>query len=217
MLNRVRYHGRGCERESGTRDKRPMTITGSLLWERMARGVEKVQQRLTRAVAALEAAGVPYAVAGGHAVRAWVAQVDEAAVRITRDVDILLRRNDFAAARQALEAAGFVYRHAAGIDKFLDGPDAKARDAVHVVLAAEKVRNESLAPAPDVSESVGFGGFRVVGLEALVRMKLTAFRDKDRMHLRDMIDVELVDGTWAARFPPELAARLQVLLDTPDG
>ena len=179
--------------------------------------MEKVRQRLMRAVAALDAAGVPYAVAGGSAVRAWVAMVDEAAVRTTRDVDILLRRADLMAARQALEAAGFVYRHAAEIDMFLDGPNAKARDAVHVVFAAEKVRDESPEPAPDVSESVELGEFRVVTLEALVRMKLSAFRDKDRMHLRDMIDVELVDGTWPARLPPDLATRLQELLDNPEG
>jgi len=163
-----------------------MTVTGNLLWERMGRAVEKVRERLERAVAALDGAGVPYAVSGGNAVRAWVAQVDEAAVRTTRDVDLLLRRADLAAARQALEAAGFVYRHAAGMDMFLDGPNAKARDAVHVVLAAEKVRDEYLLPAPDVTESVELGEFRVLTLEALVRMKLTSFRDKDRMHLRDI-------------------------------
>jgi hypothetical protein len=50
-----------------------------------------------------------------------------------------------------------------------------------------------------------------------VRMKLTAFRDKDRTHLRDLIDVGLVDVTWIERLPSELGARLQILLDTPEG
>src|SRR4051812_22168331 len=99
----------------------------------MVRAVERVRQRLLRATAALEAAGVPYAVAGGNAVAAWVAKVDPAAVRNTQDVDILLRRSDLDAATRAMEAAGFVHRHVAGIDVFLDGPDAKARDAVHLV------------------------------------------------------------------------------------
>jgi hypothetical protein len=57
----------------------------------------------------------------------------------------------------------------------------------------------------------------VLSLEALVRMKLTSNCDKDRTHLRDLIDVGLIDATWPARFPPELAARLQHVLDTPDG
>jgi hypothetical protein len=61
-------------------------------WERMIRAVEKVRERLEKAVAALEAAGLPYAVVGGNAVANWVATVDEGAVRNTRDVDILVRR-----------------------------------------------------------------------------------------------------------------------------
>jgi hypothetical protein len=48
-------------------------------------------------------------------------------------------------------------------------------------------------------------------------MKLTSFRDKDRTHLRDMVGVGLIDQTWVTRYPPELASRLQELLDNPDG
>jgi hypothetical protein len=186
-------------------------------WERTVLAVEAVRNRLARAAAALEAAGVPYAVIGGNAVAEWVGRADQAAVRNTQDVDVLLRRPDLDAARVAMEAAGFVYRHAASIDMFLDGPGAKARDAVHVIFAGEKVRAEYVAPTPDVSESEPAGSFRVLALEALLRMKLTSFRDKDRTHVRDMIDVGLVDSTWPARFAPELGARLQQLLDDPDG
>jgi len=185
-------------------------------WERMIRAVDKVRQRLTRAVSALEKAGIPYAVAGGNAVAAWVSRVDEAAVRNTRDVDILIRRNDLDVATAALAEAGFVRRHAASIEMFLDGPEAKARDAIHVVFAGEKVRPEYVLPAPDVDESEQTVAFRILDLEALVRMKLTSFRDKDRMHLRDLIDVGLVDAAWCGRFPPELASRLQELLDNPE-
>lgn len=190
---------------------------GDVSWERMIRAVEKVRDRLLRASAALEKAGVPYAVAGGNAVAAWVSRVDEAAVRNTQDVDILIPRSHLAKAAAALGAAGFVHRHAAGVDMFLDGPQAKARDSVHVVFAGEKVRREYLLPAPEIHESEATPTFRVVGLEALVRMKLTSFRDKDRMHLRDLIGVGLIDATWPQRFMPELAARLQELLDNPEG
>jgi hypothetical protein len=183
----------------------------------MVRAVEKVRERLLRAAAALEAAKVPYAVIGGNAVAAWVSRVDESAVRNTRDVDILLRRADFDAAKCAMEAAGFVHRHVKSIDMFLDGPGAKARDAVHVIFAAEKVKQDDPVAAPDVTESEQGATFRVVTLEALVRMKLIANRDKDRTHIRDLIEVGLIDSTWPARFPPELAARLQHVLDTPDG
>lgn len=191
-----------------------MSSNMSLL-DRMVLGVERVRDRLRRASAALEAAGIPYAVAGGNAVAAWVATVDAAAVRNTQDVDILLRRADLEAAARVLEKAGFIHRHVAGMDVFLDGPDAKARDAVHVVFAGEKVRPEYESAAPDVTESEKPETFRVVSLEALVRMKLTSYRDKDRTHLRDMLEIGLIDQTWTARFSPALGNRLQQLIDTP--
>src|SRR5438309_935921 len=119
--------------------------------DRMVRAVEKVRERLLRAAAALEAAAIPYAVAGGNAVAAWVARVDEAAVRNTRDVDILVRRADLPAVRRALESVGFVYWHVAALDVFLDGPDASVRDAVHIVFAEEMVREGEPMPNPDVT------------------------------------------------------------------
>ena len=194
-----------------------MEYDGLLSLDRLERAVEKVRDRLLRSTAALEAAGVPYAVIGGNAVMAWVEQADESAVRFTQDVDLVLRREDLDRARVALEQAGFIYRRAAGIEMFLDGHAAKARDAVHVIFAGERVRPEYVAPVPDVAESVSFASYRVLSLEAVVRMKLTSYRDKDKMHVRDMIEVGLVNATWPARYPPELAARLQHLLDTPDG
>jgi hypothetical protein len=192
-------------------------VVSAAAWERMVSAVEKVRERLRRAAGALEAAGVPYALAGGNAVAAWVSEVDEAAVRNTQDVDILLRRADLERAKAALAPAGFIYRHSSGTDMFLDGPGAKARDAVHIVFAGEKVRTDYLLPAPEIDESRPTATCQVLELEALVRMKLTSFRDKDRTHLRDLIDVGLVDASWPKRLPAELGQRLQALLDNPDG
>src|SRR5205823_9144322 len=90
-------------------------------WERALMAAEKVKQRLRRATRALDAAGVLYAVVGGNAVAEWVARVDEGAARNTRDVDVLVRRADLAAARAALEAAGFVYQPLIDVHMFLDG------------------------------------------------------------------------------------------------
>jgi hypothetical protein len=70
----------------------------------MIEAVQAVRERALRATAALERAGIPYAVAGGNAVAAWVSRVDRAAVRNTQDVDILVRRADFYAVKAALEA-----------------------------------------------------------------------------------------------------------------
>jgi len=190
--------------------------------DRMVLAVEKVRDRLKRTASTLEAAGIPYAVVGGNAVAAWVAKIDVAAIRNTQDVDILLRREDLEAAKVAMEAAGFIYRHVKSIDMFLDGPDTKARDAVHILFAGEKVRPDSLAPSAKITEceiaKTDFTGkFSVVTLEALVRMKLTSYRRKDQVHLLDMIDVELIDASWPEKYPGELGQRLQQLLDDPDG
>ena len=186
-------------------------------WENVAVAIGEVADRLRRATAALEAESVLYAVTGGNAVAEWVGRIDKAAVRFTQDIDILLRRDDLPLAVTALEKAGFVFRHAAGIDFFTDGPDGGFRDAVHILFAGEKVREEYVAAAADIEESEHTDRFQVVTLEALVRMKLTSFRDKDRTHMRDMIDVGLIDGTWAHGMNPVLAGRLQQLLDDPNG
>jgi len=186
-------------------------------FERAIGAVEKVRQRLLRATAALEAARVPYAVAGGNAVALWVSRVDEAAVRNTQDVDILIRRGDLAAAKRAMEGAGFIYRHMAGMDVFLDGPNAKARNAVHIVFAGEKVRPAEPLANPDVAESEQAEQFRILSLAALVQIKLTALRDKDKVHLRDLIEVGLVDESWLKRVPTVLREKLKNLLDTPNG
>jgi hypothetical protein len=47
-------------------------------------------------------------------------------------------------------------------------------------------------------------------------MKLTGFSTKDRVHLRDMLEVGLIDPSWVNRLRPEPGARLQMLIDTPD-
>lgn len=197
-----------------------MPINGfdtATLLQRMVDAVELVRQRLLKASSALAKAGVEYAVVDGNAVATWVATADRAAVRNTQDVDILIRRGDLDRAKQALESAGFVYRKVAGVDLFLDDANASPRDAVHVIFAGEYVRPGEPAANPDVSESVEDKDFRLLNLDALVRIKLTAFRDKDRTHVRDLIGVGLVDRSWTDKLPATLATRLQSLLDTPEG
>jgi hypothetical protein len=192
-------------------------------WSRMEFGLEQVRHRLLRTAQALDGAGVPYAVVGGNAVAAWVSRVDTAAVRNTRDVDILLERRDQERATKALENAGFVHRRLSSrgkggaIDVFLDHAEAKVLDAVHVLWAGEYAVPEAEAPVPALGKTEHTGGFSLVPLEDLLTMKLTAFRDKDRMHLRDLVSVGLVDENWIGRFPPHLSARLKAILDDPDG
>nr|MCU0780524.1 hypothetical protein [Akkermansiaceae bacterium] len=145
----------------------------------------------------------------------------EAAVRNTRDVDILLRREDLARAILAMAAAGFTHRTVASLgggslDVFLEGAEAKVRDAVHVLFSGELPKPDASAANAEVDEAEDAGDFRLISLPALVRMKLAAWRDKDRMHLRDLAGVGLLDPALVGDLPPLLAERLEFILAHPE-
>lgn len=100
--------------------------------------------------------------------------------------------------------------------ELLDGPEARAREAVHVLFAGEKVKPDYPTATPQLDEVNREGDFCVVALEALVRMKLTSYRRKDQVHLLDLAEVGLIDMTWCEKFIPSLAERLRELLENPD-
>lgn len=172
--------------------------------------VERVEQRLLRVTAALDALGIPYAVAGGNAVAAWVASRNPGATRATQDVDILISRADLGRVSEAMERLGFLREGLRSLVMFTDPIEKNRRTGVHLVWANEKARLSNLHPAPDVSESVRLASpFVVVDLPALVRMKLTSFRDKDRTHIGDMLDVGLIDQRVRDSLPADLLERLK--------
>ena len=183
------------------------------LWNRYAMALEDVAQRLGRICKALDAAGVPFALVGGQAVALWVATRDPAAVRTTKDIDLLLCREDLPRARAAADAADMDYFEVMGVGMFLDRQAPNPRHAVHLVWAGCRVRPEYDLPSPTIDQRQELSpGLPVVSLPGLVRMKLLADRDQDRVHLRDMIDVGLVGRELLAGLTPELAKRLQALL-----
>lgn len=183
------------------------------IWEKYVMALDEVTDRLHRITRVLEEAGVPYALVGGQAVALWVATRDPAAVRTTKDVDILLRREDLPRARAAALAAEMNYFEVMGVGMFLERGDPNPRKGVHLVWAGEKVRPENPLAAPSIEERHTLEpGKQVVTLAGLVRMKLQANRDQDRVHLRDLIEVGLVGRDLVAGLPPELASRLETLL-----
>jgi hypothetical protein len=175
--------------------------------------LDAVTDRLQRITGAFEAAGVPYALVGGQAVALWVATRDPVAVRTTKDVDILLRREDLPRARAAALSVAMDYCEVVGVGMFLENTDPNPRHAVHLIWAGEKVRPGYASPAPTIDERLALEpGKQVVSLAGLVRMKVQSNRDQDRVHLRDLIDVGLVGRELLAELSPELAARLDALL-----
>jgi hypothetical protein len=175
--------------------------------------LDDVTDRLQRITQALEQAGVPFALVGGQAVALWVATKDPAAVRTTKDVDILLRREDLPKARAAAAAVALDYFEVVGVGMFLERSDPNPRKGVHLLWAGEKVRPEYPLPSPAVDDCEMLEqGKPVVSLAGLVRMKLMSNRDQDRVHVRDLIDVGLVQRELLTALPPELASRLGALL-----
>ena len=177
--------------------------------------MERVEQRLRRVTEALDVAGVPYAVVGGNAVAAWVAQIDPAATRTTKDVDLLVRRADLDRITTAFVALGLRREDLRSLVLFVDPAEPSRRSGVHLVWAGEKVRPSYGHAAPDVTEAIRSpAAFAVLDLPALIRMKLTSFRDVDRVHVADLLGIGLVNETVRAALPLDLQARLDEIAQT---
>jgi len=185
--------------------------------EFMEQGMIHVRYLLNKSTNALSNSGILYAVIGGNAVAAWVETIDKKGARNTNDVDLLIRREDFEAAKKTLLAEGFIYYDVPGVQVFMDDPDDLPSNGIHVLWANEKVQPNYPSANPDPADSLVLGDRRILSLESLVRMKLNSFRRKDQVHLQDLLRVGLLDSTWPAKYPPELATRLQEILDDPEG
>lgn len=172
--------------------------------------VERINDVAQQVAGALERAGVPYRVVGGFAIFLYVDLIDPLKARLTRDVDIMVDRRDLEKIAQAVASCGFEYRHAAGADMLVDASEPKARNAVHLVFAREKVRPEYFEAAPGFSEAASRSaqGIVLAPVADLVRMKLTSFRIRDRVHIQDLDSVGLITPEIEASLPEILRARL---------
>ena len=176
--------------------------------------VDRVERLLRKLTEALNAAGVEYAIIGGNAVAAWVATVDEAATRATKDVDVLIRRGDLARVTKALKPIDLVPIEVLGVTIFADRLNPNPRTGVHVVFGGERVRPEYAHAAPDPSESVeADDGFRLIDVRRLVEMKLQAYRFIDCAHIQDLLDIGLIDQRIRDVLPKDLRQRLEAVED----
>jgi hypothetical protein len=183
------------------------------LWERYIMAMDKLTDRLNRITGALTKMSVPYALVGGQAVILWVSTKDPDAVRTTKDVDILINRGDLPKARAAALSVGMEYFEVIGVGMFLEPNDLNPRHGVHLVWAGEKVKAEDPLANPAIEDRQELEPTKsVVSLPGLVRMKLMANRDRDRVHISDLIDVGLIDRAMLDGLPAELATRLDALL-----
>ena len=174
------------------------------------RHVEQLLDTVRRLVQAFTQAGLDYRVVGAVAVFLHVTERDPGAARSTRDVDIAVDRAQLQAVVDAVRPFGFTYRHAAGVDMLVDAREPKARSAVHLVFVREKVRPEYVEPVPDFSPPARTAeGVLLAPVADLVRMKLTSYRLKDRVHIQDLDAVGLITPEVEAQLSEPLRARLR--------
>ncbi len=172
--------------------------------------VERVEQRLRKVTAALDAAGIRYAVIGGNAVAVWVAKADAGATRTTKDVDLLVDRGDLDRITAVFDQLGFRREDLRSLTIFVDPEEPSRRSGVRLVWAGERVGPSYAHPTPSLKDAVRDPeGFLILNLPALVRMKLTSFRDIDRVHIADLLGVGLIDERTRAELPPDLLERLE--------
>lgn len=93
-------------------------------------------------------AGVDYRVVGGLAAYLYVEEASRDAGRLTKDIDVAVRREDLDRIAAAAVRFGFEYRDVAGVDMLVQADAPRASRAVHIIFTGEKVRPEYLEPVP---------------------------------------------------------------------
>ena len=170
--------------------------------------VEQLFDLAGRVEAAFASAGLEYRVIGGLAVYLYVEEAEPDAGRLTRDIDIMVRREDLDRIAKAALAVGLEYRQSDGVDMLVQTGSPSARRAVHLVFTGEKVKTAYPEPAPAIGPCRTIQGVRLVALSDLVRMKLTSFRSKDETHLKDLDEAGLITQEIEAGLPETLRERL---------
>jgi hypothetical protein len=171
--------------------------------------VEQLFEKLKRLHSAFVEAGLSYRVVGGVAVYFLVSERDPGKARMTQDVDVAVNRGDLDRIVATAERHGFQHRHTAGLDMLVDAAQPRASSAVHLIFVREKVRPDYLEPVPDFSEPTRTEeGILLSPVADLVRMKLTSFRMRDRVHVQDMDSVGLITQDIEGSLSEPLRARL---------
>ena len=172
--------------------------------------VERLFELASTVERAFASAGIDYRVVGGLAAYLYVEEREPDAGRLTRDIDIVVRREDLAAIAAAVEPFGLQYRHVAGVDMLIQAGQ-PARRAVHMIFTGEKVLEEYTETVPALGTARILNGVRLVPVGDLVRMKLTSFRLKDQTHLKDLDEAGVIGPEIEAALSPVLSERLRLV------
>ena len=174
-------------------------------------------------VNALEAAGVRFEVIGGVAVNAHIFFSHRSRSFVTRDIDVLLHRNDLGRVTQAVEPLGYQAKKImGGYTLIRSGQD--LAEAIHLIFAGEKSNAVQPYPHPELHPEVKdlFGvSIPVASLLDLLHMKLNSLRPKDLIHIETLDETGLITPALEQALPPILQQRLKqardrIAADKPD-
>ena len=143
-------------------------------------------------------AGLEYSVAGGLATYPYVEKVAPDAGRLTRDIDVLMRREDLDRIAEAAKPFGYQHRQVDGVDMLVQSSEPTVRRAVHLLFAVDSA----------LGECRRIRDIRVIPLAELIRMKLTSNRLKDGAHIIDLDEAGLITPDIEATLTPILRERL---------
>jgi hypothetical protein len=158
--------------------------------------VEQLFELARRVEEAFSSAGLDYRVVGGLATYLYVEEAEPDAGRLTKDIDIAVCREDLPKIAKAVETFGLQYRHVAGVDMLVQAGAPSARRAVHIFATTQ------LGPVRRIRQ------IRLIPLVDLVRMKLTSFRLKDQVHLKDLDEARLITAELESQIPASFLERL---------
>lgn len=173
-------------------------------------GMYSLFNDLEKIVKVLDEAGLAFELIGGVAVNTHILPLDRSRSFVTRDIDLLVRREDLAGIVQAGRGAGYEARRIVG-EYMLIQPGQSVREAVHLIFSGERSRSTQPSPHPPLRpERKSLLGLTVpvAPLPDLVRMKLNSFRPKDLVHLEILDEVGLITPDLTAALPAELQDRL---------
>jgi hypothetical protein len=105
-------------------------------------------------------------------------------------------RADLERIKTAVVPFGLLYQYVEDVDMLVQTGAPSTRRAIH------------LMPVTELGSYRAINGIRLATLSDLVCMKLTTFRIKDKMHLKDLDEAGLITPEVEAGLSPVLAERL---------
>ena len=145
---------------------------------------------------AFASAGLEYRVIGGLAAYLYVEEQEPDAGRLTKDIDIIVRREDLAAISKAVEPFGLQYRHASDIDKLVQTGQPSTRRAAHMIFGE-----------PGTCRILQ--GVRLTPPEDLIRMQLASFQLDDEVNLKDLDEAGVITPEIESTLSPLHHQRLE--------